>query len=845
MANPKTTNLGLNKIDRTSPTTTYMNLQTNLDDNWDNIDNQLGAQIAVSPAAMPVSLKSGLQVINSSRVAPYNVTSIKGRTLVNLLGRDGGFEVANNNWTAFQGTITYQIGNTAPDTGQGRVSLAITSGSYVSAYKTNIPFKAGKYYVLISAARNFTATSVRPVIGATGAAQIVNSSVFTPQLSTFTTQWSRINVGTTDITGGTVELQVAGAVGQTGVFDSVRLYEITQAEYDALASMTPEQVAAKYPYVDDVKPITNPYVIKYGENLLPTMYECSLTGGNAAINVQAPYILQMVSPDGNASFFDTPKLPLILGQQYTLSATISANAHMQVVDSQGVVASITATIPSVTFIIREFGGTYIRYSEGAAGTHTYTNPMLSLGAIALPFKQREDDYLILPAQLHANTDGSVYDEITYRDGQYFKNSRFKSIDLDGSLAWTYSPVSYTGYKRVELVNNLAAVPPFQQVVKYDGKILTYNNSANTADTFLVASGTTYIVIPNTDSGWGDSYTPSAAEIQAYFYGWKMTTQGVNSTAPYDRTDNQFKQWYPIGNTDGSGYVITLPTVKSSTNYKPYKLVYQLAVATTEVIPAEGGITLHDGGNQLEVGAGMVVRERIRAATDDGGLSYYINTNGNNGTQHTEFAYRLDKLFRIYRGLDADYTWMSSALNAPNAYGKYWYTNRGYDKLSGYAVTYTPLDSHLLTGSLQAINGEYSTNLKTAVDKLARNQADVLTRVSVLETQKTGKVQPQIIKPTLLNGWSLFRGGYYKGTDGRVYVDMGITGGVFVEGTQIMQFPQGYAPLDDIHFEALASTAGIVAANTIVEGKGYITLGKMIIYKGANGYMHLAFSFRAE
>ena len=33
--------------------------------------------------------------------------------------------------------------------------------------------------------------------------------------------------------------------------------------------MTPEQVAAKYPYVDSVQPARNPYAIRYGENLLP------------------------------------------------------------------------------------------------------------------------------------------------------------------------------------------------------------------------------------------------------------------------------------------------------------------------------------------------------------------------------------------------------------------------------------------------------------------------------------------------------------------------------------------------------------------------------------------------
>lgn len=42
MPNPKTNNLGLDLIDRTAPGTTYLNLQTNVDDNWEKIDAKFG-----------------------------------------------------------------------------------------------------------------------------------------------------------------------------------------------------------------------------------------------------------------------------------------------------------------------------------------------------------------------------------------------------------------------------------------------------------------------------------------------------------------------------------------------------------------------------------------------------------------------------------------------------------------------------------------------------------------------------------------------------------------------------------------------------------------------------------
>lgn len=46
--------------------------------------------------------------------------------------------------------------------------------------------------------------------------------------------------------------------------------------------MSPEQVAAEYPYVNSVMPVCNPYAIRYGENMLPSIYEAenSVTTGS-------------------------------------------------------------------------------------------------------------------------------------------------------------------------------------------------------------------------------------------------------------------------------------------------------------------------------------------------------------------------------------------------------------------------------------------------------------------------------------------------------------------------------------------------------------------------------------
>lgn len=48
LANPTTPNLGLNKVDRSSPTTTYFNTKTLIDDNMDVIDSAVSARAPIN-----------------------------------------------------------------------------------------------------------------------------------------------------------------------------------------------------------------------------------------------------------------------------------------------------------------------------------------------------------------------------------------------------------------------------------------------------------------------------------------------------------------------------------------------------------------------------------------------------------------------------------------------------------------------------------------------------------------------------------------------------------------------------------------------------------------------------
>ncbi|WP_282939005.1 hypothetical protein [Paenibacillus sp. RC67] len=819
-----------------------------------------------SPEPTTLNLKYGTQVVQSDRIAPYNVMGFNGRTLVNLMGRDGNFEtyltLVGSGAAAAYDTSNKNHGNQSMKivaTGTGVIE------HYVDITKQyNLPNVNG-YYIACA--------SIKPVAGKAcirfydGSSQIgfdtgIAATSIASDPNKFTTTWVRFGVSNVSSVIARMHLLKSDGSnffvqsGESAYFDGISIYEISAADYTAIDSMTVEQIAAKYPYVDDMKPIVNPYVMKYGENLLPPFAEgwfVTAGSGNPRMTINLLYSASLVA-DGNSQAIAID-IPIAPNQDYTLSVA-TGRIGVNTLDKNGELINAFGGYSSAPKSFKTDANAAIlrvllSNDTSGAGTYTFTNPMLNLGNTAKLFKPSEDNYLLFPNQWCSNIDSSVADQL-YRSGaDYYKLAKHKYLTLDGSQNWSTS-TSKTGYKYVVLGMPNSSDYTNSIAVKFDGKIIPLGDPNTGADVQNTSFGKFFISISNLDSGWGDGYEPSQAEVQAYFYGWRMFNYDSSNGSSLYTTGT--KGWcYREDSTqlgNAAGYIggqNTLPysQAPNGNNFKwtPYKLQYQLAQPVLEKIIPEGDITLHEGLNQIEVGDGMIVREKATP-------SFYSNTGewllNNLAFPSSLFKNRVGKLFELYRDdvidkslkkLDWDinrYGNFSFAIDRPN-----------YDPSASYTVTYLALDRYSLTCNIQAMQGRYVTNLKTNVDMLTRNQANIIKRVSELENTKAKKIQPQLIVPTLLNGWSLHRGGYYKDDFGIVHVDMGITGGVAAEGTIIMQFPKGYAPADDILTDIFASTQGNVIASTIVDGKIAITSRKIYLYKGANGYMHLLFSFRAE
>ncbi|MFD2334769.1 hypothetical protein ACFSR7_36485, partial [Cohnella sp. GCM10020058] len=414
------------------------------------------------------------------------------------------------------------------------------------------------------------------------------------------------------------KIVVVGTTGQYGYVDGVRVYEISSADYSAIDSMTAAQVAAKWPYVDDAKHVNAVYMGNAGKNLLPGSPDS--LHANAVVTSQYSLML-----NATATFQDSAMvIPVLPSQSYKFSGnTSSANcgfvgaflddkqASISGIAGGGWLQGLTFTTPSNCNYVR------IVFTNNAVGSFVLSNWQLELGSAATTFEPKRGSYLYFPgAQLRSNVDVSVADTLyTDGDGKPRVTRRLWEMVLDGSLTWTFF-ADYTGFKSVYAGSIQATNNNHNAVgIKYDGKILKTENSgsapssADVLKMYYSYSSAVHVSISDADSGWGETYTPSAAEIAAYFYGWKMNN-GTFGTAYNGSGTKTWTRWDATSNT---GAVTTVPSDYAASTFTPYRLIYQLAASVDEAVNYEGDLVLHEGGNQIEVGTGVVVREAAKPA----------------------------------------------------------------------------------------------------------------------------------------------------------------------------------------------------------------------------------------
>lgn len=690
------------------------------------------------PQRTKITLQPGLQVIQADQDAPFALTGLTGRTLVNLLGRDGNCESIAR-WLLFQGSAATD--NTNKTEGMNGIKLTVTSGSFATATAVNtINAKANKFYLAIVDAKNGNATNASFYSNGLTATKGINTTTDATQ---FVPLW-RAYAPTADVVASVIIQTNSSATSQYAYFDAVRFYEITAAEYAALDSMTPQQVAAKYPYVDSVQPVRNPYAIRYGENLLPPFYEYESSAGITVSpwNFEKPYtaIQKANSTDGHYIRFQIPVAP---NSNYTL--TCDHDGYIAVTTGNGDNQVVPWTnAKEVTFNVGQNSVAYVFFGNynsttGVVGTFTFKNPMLNIGNTTKPFKPREDVILALQTDLYADpVTGANADQVFEKDGQYFKLKKWRKVVLDGNHPWT-TYQNPTGSKTVRILSfspNSSSSAAW--LVKYDGKVSAQAPLQPDSCYIDNVNNILYVGVPNADSGWGDAYTPTADEIKAYFMGWRMY-QAPDRTTPYT---SGTKQWFNIyGPTTPA--VPTVP-INSYSEWTPYQLVYQLATPTVEPITSEGQLTLIEGNNQVEVGTGIVLRETVIPYTYGAGIN---NINDNSPDPKGNLTNKTNKILGVYVDRLRDFRWkmLSNIANA-NGGGVAQFVGV-LDKSKSYSVTYLMLD----TFPIASFVGSIAENEKALLADLNDIVQQGASSLSVVERSLSEALQA-LIQQNRRNVW---------------------------------------------------------------------------------------------
>jgi hypothetical protein len=484
------------------------------------------------------TLTHGQNVITTDQSTPLDV-KVKGKTLVNHPGREGGFHKQGLWSTALTiDTANYKFGTSSGkiDNSAGTVAKSSTNGQDM--------FLAGKYVLVgawVKSASGTPSIKLNLLERDSANATISSDSVDKTINSSWNFYYFKVDLTAKSGHHWEIGLNVNtyGTANDIVNFDGLVVYEIDSTTNNAIdvdPEYTGDKLADKYPYVDSVKHVQNPVVKSYGKNLIKPFTGWDSLHANAT--VVSPYELELNATGGYQQSF--VEIPVSSSTSYTLKANITESVdagYMQIEKYDNTNTKVGTTVYlsdneiSETFTT-DSNVTKIKVSamSNISGTFTFTNPQLELGSTATEFEPQNPSYLYGVTKLASNIDGTVEDEMYQRDGQWYRLNRWKKdVVLDGSLGWEFS-LDKVDYKQARLhVNNLPDIKMYPVLTsgyplsKYDGKIIKEQSVDNGADGFNIndTSSLLNITIADTDSGWPQYEKPRTDDIKGYFYGWKV------------------------------------------------------------------------------------------------------------------------------------------------------------------------------------------------------------------------------------------------------------------------------------------------------------------------------------
>jgi hypothetical protein len=515
------------------------------------------------------------------------------------------------------------------------------------------------------------------------------------------------------------EIEIELKEGAELLAPRIPLYEVTKEEYDKILVIWNEnEVIRRYPAVEGVQHVQNPYIMAEGGTLVPPFTDSEWSMNQKAV-IESSYKVKLVDAvNGDQIRY---KMKVIPNTNYAISAKLTSdsdNFRLYVGPSStgynGQLAQLSKSSQNTTFNSGNNTDLFVVLHASAPGTYTWEDIMLTLGDTPKPFEPKNPSYLF--ADVKVGKIESFKDTLFEQDGKMMIRKVIeKDVVLDGSLPWTVG-TDYIGYKEARLAVT-GAVQDRCVVSKYNGTILRSEVNATSGDSQSINSTTNilYIRLWDYETGFSDTYIPTAEELKAHFNGWKVKVADSNGKPT---------AWKSIiDGTDAPTQTLAYVSTNKAPGYIPYKLSYVLATPQVSEVKTEGSISLN-GPTQIEVGSGIIIREKIIPFWDSNYSVWRINS----ASTTAYLKYRTEKIINVYKGNQK----LPVVIATYNAYGKQRAAIQpeDYDENAEYYVTYILYDRNQFTTNVLTASATFATNIRTALDDTVKKLEDVKAETSI-------------------------------------------------------------------------------------------------------------------
>lgn len=627
-------------------------------------------QNTLSRSSVSLSNTAPVQSFTADVAGPVGVEFTAPEMVVNLLGRDGDCEDISK-WSQGNGA-TAILDSTNKVFGNNGFKMTTTSATVGTIYKSKSSLNVddSKYYLFSAYLKNKDTVNMRLL--AQGS-EVLSSMV--TDTNNFIRVGLKLNPSQVHDTSYFHIHCAVTAVGQGGYVDGIMLNEITADEYNNLSV---DQILAKYPYINSIQPFVNPMVKVLGKNILPLF-----TDGWNFLNSSVARISDTRIRINSATLYQYAEaiIPIKSSTQYTFSLLKYGSGRSLVITSMDKDRNIVAThynnsISSSPTITTANNAVYLQIKLMNNWTSTdvyFDKPQLEEGTTATTYEPHKKSSIILSGEFCKI--GSYADTVKLDNGVAKKMAAVKKVILDGRLSFTYG-ADLTGVKYFTSTLPLTSAGLSSAAgllgQKHDGKILIPNGNPTSGDCIVISSSdkvTFGITVNDTDSGFGETYTPTTVEMQALMNGWKMNN-GTFGTL-YNGTGT--KTWITWNATSNTGAVTIVPTTKAPGWTGWATLWYAIANPVEEIIDAIGSLGCFEGQNTVSVETGMAY-EKANPILDG---VYHIN---NTIIPNTQLSRKTNRIMAVYKNGVLDANWIT--INDSKTYGK----DRLYCEVYNYSLT---------------------------------------------------------------------------------------------------------------------------------------------------------------